>query len=149
MRLRGRGLEVDLPPGWEGRVHRREPELGATAHTVLHAATFPLPEERGDFGDGVVERMRATDAFVALVEYDREAASTALFSRQGVPREIVAQSLRPDRMHRHIPGQAGVQLFFSEKGRAFCLYAVVGSLAGRAGLATRVTSLLSTLRIEK
>lgn len=149
MRLRGRGLEVDLPPGWEGRIHLREPERGATTHAVLHAATFPLPEERGDFGDGVVERMRATDAFVALVEYDRGAASTALFSRRGIPSGIVARSLRPDRMHRHIPGQAGVQYFFSERGRAFCLYVVVGSLAGRPGLTARVNSLLKTLRIEE
>ena len=40
-----------------------------TTHAVVHAATFPLPRERGDYGDGAVQRMSDTDVFVALVEF--------------------------------------------------------------------------------
>ncbi|MDP8958720.1 MAG: hypothetical protein M3N51_05870 [Actinomycetota bacterium] len=149
MRLQGHRLEVDLPPGWEGRIYRRRISApGSTTQPVMHAATFPLPEERGDFGAGAVEQMGPGDVFVSLVEYDPEAAHTALFARRGMPRELAPESFGPNRLQRAIPGQAGAQFFFSEQGRAFCLYVVLGSFADRSTLLVEARAALETLRIE-
>ena len=41
--LRGHGISVDLPDGWEGSIHWRDALPGETTHPVLHAASFPLP----------------------------------------------------------------------------------------------------------
>ena len=45
-------LRIDLPTGWEGEVYRTEavPHREVNNHAVLHAATFQLPPERGDYG---------------------------------------------------------------------------------------------------
>ena len=50
-------------------------------------------------------------------------------------------------MQRAIAGQAGVQYFFNEGGRAFCLYAVIGSYAQRAALVPKVNAVLATVKI--
>ena len=47
-----------------------------------------------------------------------------------------------------IPGMAGTQRFFSVSGRAFCLYAVIGSASRRPVLVSRLNDALSTLRIS-
>jgi hypothetical protein len=51
-------------------------------------------------------------------------------------------------MQRAIRGQAGVQRFFNDQGRAFCLYVVIGSFAHRQSLVTRVNQVLATLTID-
>ena len=45
--LAGEGISIDLPPGWEGAIYRRQSEVGEEPHPVVHAATFPLPVDRG------------------------------------------------------------------------------------------------------
>ena len=51
-------------------------------------------------------------------------------------------------MQRAIRGQAGVQRFFHDQGRAFCLYVVIGAFARRRELVHRVNEVLATLTIE-
>jgi hypothetical protein len=147
MRLAAHGLAVTLRPGWEGRILRR-----AATHDeeqprgVLHLASFPLPEQRGDFGAGVTELMRSPDVFVVLFEYGPESLGTPLFSAQGVPR------LSPDlfsskRLQRPLPGQLGCQLFFTEAGRPFCLYVVAGSRAYLPRIITEVNAVLDKLEV--
>src|SRR5260221_162321 len=51
------GLTVDLPRGWEGSVFRRTPGPGEQTHPILHAGSFPLPPDRGDYGNGAVQAM--------------------------------------------------------------------------------------------
>lgn len=149
MRLSHLGLGVDLPAGWDGRIYRRTPAAtGEVTHPVLHAANFALPEERGDFGSGAVDLMRAQHAFVALVEYDAESARTPLFARPGFPLRLTADAFAPNQLQRALPGQAGVQRFFSERGRAFCLYVVVGTYLARATVLPPVNALLSTLQVD-
>ncbi len=122
------------------------PEL--RVHPVLHAADFALPEERGDFGSGAVETMRSDQAFVALVEYHRDSAGTALFSSQlGMPRQMGADDFSPRQLQRTIRGQGGAQVFFVEAGRAFCLYVVLGSMANRHQVVPRVNVALSAIEI--
>ena len=149
MRLAHHGLEAQLPRGWDGRIFRRPvEEPGGTSNPILHAATVPLPADRGDFGSGAVDLLGTDDAFVALVGYDPEAADTPLFRRQGLPRPLPAAAFSPRKLQRAIRGQAGAQFFFTEGGRAWCLYVVLGSDANRAALLGRVRPLLDGLRVR-
>ena len=51
-------------------------------------------------------------------------------------------------MQRTIVGMSGAQSFFTEGGRAFCAYVVLGSHRARAALVPEVNRLLAGLRIE-
>jgi hypothetical protein len=116
---------------------------------VLHAADFALPEKRGDFGSGAVETMRSDQAFIALVEYHRDSARTALFAaHSGMPRQMGTDDFSPRQLQRTIRGQGGTQVFFVEAGRAFCLYVVLGSMANRHQVVPRVNVALSAIEIE-
>jgi hypothetical protein len=143
MRLSGHGLEVTVPRGWEGRVFRL-PEAGPT----LHAANFALPPRDGSFGATAVSEMADDGVFVAVVEFGPELAGRGLFSSEGVPEPLRARDLSPRAMQRRVPGRAGIQRFFSVGGRAFCLYAVVGSRPSRQALVAEANRLLGTMRVD-
>lgn len=140
------GLRVELPRSWEARLYRREPHPGASVNPVLHLANFPLTPGRGDFGTGAVERMGAEHVFVSLLEYDGEEAGRPLFAAPGVPRPRVGD-FAPNALQRHIPGQLGGQWFFTEAGRPFCLYAVLGSRRHAEALVTQTEAVLDGLKV--
>ncbi len=147
MRLQRQGLATDLPRGWDGRIYQRASDKAGTTQQILHAGNFALPTQRGDYGSGAVEVMRGGDVFVALLEFDREAAGTALFAREGLPTPVSASSFSPNRLQRSLPGQGGCQFFFTTEGRAFCLYVVLGSYANRDRLVAQVNRLLATITV--
>jgi hypothetical protein len=115
---------------------------------VAQAATFSLPAKVGDFGGGAVELMRAPDLFLAIVEYDSDSVGTALFRRLGVPRRLRAESFHPQALQRTLPGQGGIQVFFTEAERAFCLYVVLGSYPRRGRTVPLVNRLLDGIRVD-
>jgi hypothetical protein len=142
-RLAAHGVAIDVPRGWEGRILRRT-ALNPTeqSRTVVHVASFPLPEERGDFGVGVTELMRSGDAFVSLFEYGPESVGQPMFAAQGVP-HLTPELFSPRRLQRTLSGQVGCQLFFTANERPFCLYIVI---AGRIHVRTLVTELNAMLQ---
>ena len=147
MRLVAGGLSLDLPDGWEARVRRQAPsQPGRPGNVLLHAATVPLPERRGDFGSGVVETLGPDDAFLALLEYDKKDASKVLFTstRLPVPKP---SDFSPSVLQRTRAGNTGAQWFFALSGRPFALHAVLGSHARRAPGAVKVAELLSGLKV--
>ncbi len=154
MRVESNGISAELPDGWEAEIIvRPESEEEAarstgeqTTQPVAHIANFPLPPERGDFGSNAVEIMTPDDLLVCLLEYDRASADTVLFEREGVP-VLTAEAFSPESMQRALPGQSGVQEFFSVEGRAFCLYVVLGSHARRRASVDLVNALLADLVI--
>lgn len=159
MRIQGDGIAVDLPPGWEGAIGSRdaEPEdrpvradrssaRPSKEPPIAHLANFPLPRQRGDYGSGAVERMRSTDVLVCLLEHGPEDVGTPLFSKKGIPR-LTPAHFDPASMQRTVEGMSGAQAFFTENGRAFCLYAVLGSHRDRRALVPVVNDLLATLVI--
>lgn len=146
-RIASHGLAVEVPPGWDARIYRREPEAGATSHPIVHAATFPLPGERGDFGSGAVELMGPDDVLVVLVEFHVDAAATPTFERHGWPAGLDPAAFDPFALQRTLPGQSGLQRFFTHKGRPFCLYVVLGSHARRGLLARRAEALLAGIAV--
>jgi hypothetical protein len=147
MQLAAHGLSVALRPGWEGRILRRSATVADDdTHTVVHLATFTLPEQRGDFGAGVTELMRSPDVFVVLFEYGPESQGSPLFASKGIPR-LTAEHFSASRLQRPLPGQLGCQLFFSENNRPFCLYVVAGSRAYLPRIIAEVNVVLDGLEI--
>ena len=71
----------------------------------------------------------ADDVLVVLFEYDAAAADAAALRARAASRVASADDFSPGVCNAPIPGQAGCQFFFTEDGRAFCLYAVIGSYA--------------------
>lgn len=148
MKLQRDGLGVDAPPGWDARIYTRVPDDEvATTHPILHAANFALPGERGDFGSGAVDVMDRDNVFVTLMEFHPDAAKTALFAREGVP-TLRPGMFSPRKLQRTIEGQAGCQFFFNHKGRAFCLYVVLGDYGNRLKLTAVANKLVARLNIE-
>ena len=149
-RLSGSGVTVDLPSEWEGSIDGGGfPQLahGARQPTVLHAGSFPLPAQRGSFGSGATELMNTDDIFIALFEYGPDSVGTPLFQSQGLPRSLDPGEFDRDALQHALPGQSGLQRFFTEGGRAFCLYVVIGSHIDRSDLVPRVNQVLSTIEI--
>ena len=142
------GLSFDVPQGWDGRVYRRPAAPPESTHPVLHAGNVPLPEDRGDYGSGAVERMGAANVFLALLEFHPSARDSALFARSGRPSTLDPNAFHPASLQRSLPGQAGTQAFFSDKGRAFCLYVVLGSWADRGRLVPLATDALQRVSIH-
>jgi hypothetical protein len=156
------GISVDLPNGWDGQIRGAgatsggralraaggAPEPSEAMGSVLHAATFALPAERGDYGSGAVELMGGSDVLICLLEHEPEAADTALFSRQGLPR-LEASQFSPQAMQRAIPGMAGTQHFFQLNGRPLCLYVVVGSFRTRGPLVLAADSVVRTIQVSR
>ncbi len=140
------GLHLVAPPGWSARIYLRDAPAGAVGHPTLHAATFPLPASRGDFGSGAAALMSVDDALVVLLEYGPASLGTALFAAAGLPRPRAAD-FSPRALQRTLPGQSGFQRFFTWGGRPFCLYVVLGSHHRRLALAQRVEALLAGVSV--
>lgn len=151
MRLAAHGIEVNLPRGWEGRIYRRP-----GGDPTLHAATFALPHEDGDFGSEATARMPPGASFLVLKEYHPGGGlvpGAGLFARKGLPHPLEPHHFHPRTLQVGRRGQAGAQHFFTAHSRPFCLYAVV---SGRAGLSAasvhrrqvdRLNAVLSDLTI--
>lgn len=145
--IRAHGIAAQLPRGFEGRIFVRPAAVGVS-YPVGQFATFPIPDDIGDFGSGAVSLMGPDDVFATLFEYGPESLGTALFSTQGLPSALSPGDFSPMRLRRGIPGQSGTQRFFTEAGRPFSLYAVLGSHVRRNVLVSSVNELISSLLIN-
>jgi hypothetical protein len=160
-RLSGHGLDIQLPARWEGRIYQRTApgvspataartaainSPGGQPHPVMHLANFALPASRGDFGTGAVETMGPQHIFVAVVEYAADCLDTALYAPRGIP-TLTAAQFNPNGLQRRIVGQSGFQHFFTEGGRPFCLYVVLGSHRHAAALCGEVNTVLGRLEV--
>ncbi len=159
--LRAHGISVTVPSGWEGRVFRR-PAAGETmasaadgppappgeiTNAVVHVSTIALPPDAGDFASGAVDRLGPDDALVVLFEYEAASVGQPLFAALGIPRVLSPDDFSPGMLQRALRGQAGVQRFFQEAGRAFCLYVVLGSFVRRRELVVSVNEVLASLEV--
>jgi hypothetical protein len=142
-----KGIEATLPAGFEGTIFQRAPVGGASTYAVAHFASFALPPATADFGGGVTTLMGPSDIFAVLFEYGPESAGTALFARQSMPRALAPSDYRPYQLKRGVGGQAGTQWFFTESGRPFTLYVVLGAYTRRTRLAPVANDLLGGIVI--
>ena len=146
--LGAHGIAVPLPPGFEGRIFVRGASGDERSHPVAQFATFALPPETGDFGGGAVTSMGQDDILVVLFEYGSESLGTSLFARVGMPRQLSSTDFPPYVLRRGLVGQSGTQWFFTEAGRPFTLYVVLGSHARRSQLVPLVNGLLARISVE-
>jgi hypothetical protein len=93
--------------------------------------------------------MGPLDVFATLFEYGPESVGTALFARQGMPKVLSPDNFSPVMLRRGIVGQSGTQWFFTEAGRPFSLYAVLGSHALRSSLVPKVNALIASLTVSQ
>jgi len=155
------GLTVEVPPAWEARIFVR-PEDGEVAtaayegkpappgertYPLLQLSTVSMPTDVGDYGSGVVERLGPTGLFLVVKEFAPSSVGTKLFARAGMPLPLDPAQFSADSLQRTLPGQAGVQVFFTEGGRALCLYIVIGSIARRQELVALASATLATLAV--
>jgi len=152
------GISVALPTGWEGRIYRRPaaaaaaaatggpPVRGERTNTVMHVANFPLSPDIGDYGGGAVEIMSSRDLLVVLCEFGPSSVGQPLFAAQGVPL-FTPDDFGTQSMQRVIEGQGGAQRFFTEAGRPFCLYVVLGSYARRVRTVPLINELVGAITI--
>jgi len=146
--IRAHGLASALPNGFEGRIFVRTPVQGSLSYPVAQFATFPIPDNIGDFGSGAVTLMGPNDVFATLFEYGPESVGTRLFERQGRPLALSSGDFSPTVLRRALAGQSGTQWFFTEAGRPFSFYAVLGSHALAPALVPRVNQLLGSLTVS-
>lgn len=149
MTLSKYGLSVRAEPGWQTQIFRREPQdPHEVTHPVLHACTRPLPAGCGDFGGGVIDRLDTSDLFVSLIEFGADVAGAGLFAPVGMPL-LAPSQFGPNNMPRAVPGRSAAQHFFTDGGRAFCLFVVVGSHARRMALVPRAARLLAGVSVSR
>lgn len=84
--------------------------------------------------------------FIVVVEHDAVSAGSPLFQNPP-PWPLAPDDFAPENMQRALPGQAGVQRFFTVNGRAFCLYVVLGSHRNRVMLTKVVNDALAGITI--
>lgn len=148
----GFGISAVNPPGWRATVYRRTASAGEATYPVLHATTGVLPATSAtggtvaDFGAGIVENLTTEQVFVSLMEYGPDVVGTALFARSGLPR-LAPSQFSPNRMPRILPGKSAGQHFFALRGRAFCLYVVLGSHARRMALVPAAEVFVRQIRV--
>ena len=147
-RLEREGIVVDVPTGWDCRIGKQfETGDGERSFLVLHATTRPLQGLRADYGGGVVEKLGTRDVFIALIEFGPTEANSALYKGvESIPTLELAQ-FRRNQLQRRIPGQGGVQHFFTISGRPFCLYVVLGSIANGRQLVLKANEMLSVIEV--
>ena len=111
------GIVARLPSGFEGRIFVRPAAVGTT-YPVGQFATFPLPDDIGDFGSGAVNLMGPDDIFASLFEYGPESLGTALFSQQGRPACVHAGGLLARSAAPGPPGPIGHAVVLHRGGPA-------------------------------
>jgi hypothetical protein len=146
--LRAHGIEAPLPTGFEGRIFVRGRIGQEVPYPVAQFANFALPTEVADFGGGAVNLMGTQDIFAVLFEYGPESLGRRLFARQGMPRVLNPGDFRSTVLRRGLTGQAGTQWFFTEAGRPFTLYVVLGSNARKNSLVPHVNALIGDLTVS-
>jgi hypothetical protein len=155
-RIAAHGIAADPPPGWDGVIYRRAPQahgtvghaLGAAPETpmpILHLANFALPNERGDYGGGVVTGMRAGGVFASLLQHHPAEVGTALFAGRPAPWPLGVDDVSPSALPRRFEGGAGHQSFFVAAGRPYCLFVVIAGYGLRARLVPLVNRALASV----
>lgn len=144
-RISAFGISATVPDHWEARIFRHE-----GGEPTLHAATFPLPPSDGEFGSRATQRMPAGGLFLSLTEYrtgEGIEVTGGLFGNPP-PRTLADAHFSSRALLQARVGQRGLQRFFSDSGRAFCLYVVVEGAAVPRERLEAVARFLRTLQID-
>src|SRR4029079_3866490 len=118
---------------------------------TLHAGSFQLALDDGEFGDASTGSMPAGGGVLAVTEYtagDGLNPGEGLFAPRKIPLPLDPTSFGERRLAHRRPGQVGTQHFFTTAGRPFCMYAVVaGPRTARRGQLLALDRMLRSLRV--
>jgi len=128
--LKGHGLSIDVPARWEGRIFVPTLPPPAINLPILHLTDTVLPLQRSTYAPEVADRAGSSGALVALVEFEDRLADRGLYAPQGLRLPLRRESFDARALQLPNPSQEGHQRFFSQSGRAFCLYVVLGTAPG-------------------
>jgi hypothetical protein len=121
--LKGERLEIELPPGWEGRSLRSSPHLA-----TLQAAEVPIDAQDDELGERTTAMLPAGSCYLSVTEYllgSGMAAGQGAFRQRGIDLPLDPTQFSPDRVAHYRPGLSATQQSFSLAGRAFSLYVVI------------------------
>lgn len=143
------GVSAVVPAGWDWYFFEGGPvDDGGRLASHLHVGSFELRKtEGGSLGEGEWQCMGDDDVFVALIFFGPDSAGTPLFAhslRQELDPDMFSPRASPGGLP---PGQSAIQAFFTENGRAFMLYVVLGSHEDRHTLVPRVEAFLAGITI--
>ncbi len=138
------GITVEVLDGWDVEMSELS---GSSSRSLVHFGNFALPVERGDYGSGAVEIMGSAGIFMALMEFDESAASTALFQGASMPSSLAVADFSAETLQRRLPNQLGTQRFFVASGRPFVLYVVLGLTLTASLLVSEVNRVLPGISI--
>lgn len=156
-RLRASGVELAVPRGWDAAFARRPAgpsapgsatRAAAEDNVLLHAATFPLPPVRGDYGSGALDSMGPDGVFVSLMEMGPSQPGARLFGLPVLPR-LDPRDFSPASLQRPQRDQTGAQYFLTLAERPFGLFVVLGSHDRRAALVPVARELLAGLTVVR
>lgn len=145
--LSGHGLAVRVPENWEGRIFVPSLPPPALNLPILHLTNAALPMERSTYAPELAAQAGSTGALVALVEFEARLAGRGLYAPQGLGLPLRRAGFHTRALQVPNPLQEGHQRFFSDGGRAFSLYVVLGSGDGADWRLRVVNNALATLRI--
>ena len=147
MIIEAHGLSVELPRGWSGRVF-----AAAGGVATLHAGSFQLALDDGEFGDASTGSMPEVGTFLAVTEYtagDGLNPGEGLFAPRKIPLPLDPTSFGERRLAHRRPGQVGTQHFFTASGRPLCMYAVIaGPRSARRGQLLTLDRVLRSLQVS-
>jgi hypothetical protein len=155
MRVAAHGITADLPDRWEGAIRaEREDALSAAAAgrgaptrsptcraSACPAAAVTSAAVRSRRWAGTTTSSRSSSSV-------RHEAHSPLFAATGLPRRLDPRRFSPRALQRMLPGQTGMQHFFTAGGRAFCLYVVLGDRDDAHLHVRRVERVLARLTIQ-
>jgi hypothetical protein len=123
----------------------------AEGAATLHAGSFQVALQDGQFGDRSTGLMPDPGVFLALTEYrpgNGLEPGVGLFAARRLPRRLDPASFTRTGLAHPRAGQRGMQRFFTASGRPFCLYIVVaGDRTARRRQLLTVDHVLASVRI--
>jgi hypothetical protein len=123
--ISGYGISVDLPPGWDGWIYGATNPVTGGVTAVLQLANFSFDMVIDTFGAEATANLQSGQLFLALAEYDPASSSTPLFSTNPMPSDFALDDYDSHLLQVGRVNQAGLQAFFSDQSRAFCVYSVI------------------------
>ena len=146
--LRGFGLALSAPPGWEVRMWRPDLPPPAENRPVVRLANVALPSTKNTYAEDVADDMRPGTLVASLAEFSPESAGRGLYGTEGVP-TLRMDDLDPRAVQRALPGRSGAQRFFTVAGRAFSLYVIARDGAGLRSALRELDAALRGLVVEE
>jgi hypothetical protein len=147
-RLASHGIAIDVLPGWEGRIFVPDLAPPAINLPILHLTDVVLTQERSSYAPELAARAGGSGTLVALLEFDHALANVGLYERKGLHLPLTRERFHHRALQFPSRVQEGHQRFFSEGGRAFCLYVVLGTGRGVDTRLAQVNRALASLHIR-